>query len=182
MRDLKGKFIEGHKPYDTKGKRPSFHGNSTSFKKGLSPWNTGVSMSEEAKEKLRKAKLGKTPWNKGKPMTEEQRKKLSDAHKGKKRPHCSGPRSPLWRGGITPINRAIRMSLEYRLWRTAVFERDNHTCVWCGTRGGKLNADHIKRFSDFPELRFAIDNGRTLCVRCHKTTDTFGYRGKTKNV
>lgn len=68
----------------------------------------------------------------------------------------------------------IRKSKEYKLWRKAVFERDDYTCIWCGQRGGYLNADHIKPFALFPELRFAIDNGRTLCVDCHKKTGTWG--------
>ena len=80
------------------------------------------------------------------------------------------------KGGITPINMKIRSSREYKLWRKAVFERDNYTCRFCGGVGVKLNADHIKPFALFPELRFAIDNGRTLCEDCHRKTDTWGGR------
>lgn len=89
-----------------------------------------------------------------------------------------GEKSFNWKGGKTPKDKNIRNSLEYNLWRKAVYERDNYTCVWCGKRGVKLNADHIKPFSLYPELRFAIDNGRTLCVKCHKTTDTYGSKSK----
>lgn len=75
------------------------------------------------------------------------------------------------------------MSARYRTWRKAVFERDDYTCQGegCGSRGGELNADHIKPFSTHPELRFKVSNGRTLCVPCHKKTPTYGRNALRQN-
>lgn len=42
------------------------------------------------------------------------------------------------------------------------------------------NADHIKSFKDHPELRTDLQNGRTLCVDCHRKTDTYGRPGRKK--
>lgn len=96
-----------------------------------------------------------------------------------------GERAPAWRGGKTTLNQIVRCSTRMQNWRKSVFERDNFTCQDCGARSMqglgrtvKLNADHIKPFSLFPELRFELLNGRTLCVDCHKKTDT--YAGKIK--
>lgn len=73
------------------------------------------------------------------------------------------------------LDRLARYSPESKFWRKAVFERDNYTCVECGLRSGNgksviLNADHIKPFAFFPQSRFDINNGRTLCIDCHNKT------------
>lgn len=95
----------------------------------------------------------------------------------------NGEKSHLWKGGKTTRVMIIRTSYQYKFWRTAVFERDDYTCQHCGQRGGKLNADHIKPFSQFPELVFDVNNGRTLCLDCHRKTPTWGrgfIKSKTK--
>lgn len=111
------------------------------------------------------------------------REKLSLQRRGKPNIHFRGSLNPNWKGGITPLNAVLRTSLEYKNWRRSVFERDNFTCQECGVRSGNgkkviLNADHIKPFAYFPEVRFNIDNGRTLCSFCHKKTDTFAFRAR----
>ena len=91
----------------------------------------------------------------------------------------SGPLSATWKGGLTPFYLKDRRGPKYKEWRKTVFERDAYTCQMCGQIGGKLQADHISPFAFYPELRFEITNGRTLCVECHKTTPT--YLAKAKN-
>lgn len=82
-------------------------------------------------------------------------------------PKYRGKSHHSWKGGPSTKSEKIRKSVEYKLWRKAVFERDDYTCQICEIRGCELNADHIKPFSLYPELRLAIDNGRTLCKPCH---------------
>jgi hypothetical protein len=92
-------------------------------------------------------------------------------------PPC-GIHSPMYKGGVTLENEKIRKSARYRNWRTKIFKRDDYTCQECGQRGRRLNADHIKPFALFPELRFKLSNGRTLCEECHRQTDTYGVNTK----
>lgn len=82
----------------------------------------------------------------------------------------------LWRGGVSTENMLIRRSYEYKQWRTSVFKRDGYKCTICGSTKDRLNADHIKPFSTHKDLRFSIGNGRTLCIPCHRKTDTYGTK------
>lgn len=57
-------------------------------------------------------------------------------------------------------------------WVNAVLSRDKATCTQCGATNIELHAHHIKSYKDFPELRFDIDNGITLCHKCHWSLHT----------
>lgn len=59
--------------------------------------------------------------------------------------------------------RAIKTLQE---WAAAVKQRDK-ACRKCG-RSEDLHAHHLMPKSTHPELRLDIENGVTLCYRCHK--------------
>ena len=150
--------------------------NSGSFKKGRKSvaWNKGM-------KGIKTNKKGGKPWNDGltkkDPRVKRYGENCSKTKKGKPNPKMMGEKNPMWKGGITEINKRIKNSLEYKLWRRAVFKRDNYACIWCGSKN-KIQADHIKPFADYPELRFAIDNGRALCRSCHLRTSNYGGKNK----
>lgn len=70
--------------------------------------------------------------------------------------------------GKSPIANKIRKSIEWKLWKDSVLSRDWYMCQKCNIIGTEIHSHHIKNFSQYPELRFAIDNWITLCKICHK--------------
>lgn len=121
---------------------------------------------EWAKEALRERNR-KNKWRKGIPLSQEHRAFLRKISYEQQRFH--GENSPQWKGGITPENRTLRRNSANKQWRQTVYERDNYTCQHCGDdKGGNLNAHHKMSWSDYPELRYVVDNGITLCEKCHE--------------
>ena len=140
------------------------------FEKGNTPWNKGL---KGWNEKYKNAgfqkehgfigggvpkgthlssktefKKGLVPWNKG----------LYGVMKA-------------WNKGLGKGSRDKRgKELEtgrHTKWRKEVFERDDYTCQKCEQKGVRLEADHIKMWALYPELRYDIENGQTLCRKCH---------------
>lgn len=97
----------------------------------------------------------------------------------------------LWRGGITKLSTQIRNSTEMKKWKKDILERDNFTCTLCGAYGVDFHVDHIVPLSFLlrniasmeealsSEKIWDLTNGRTLCIPCHKGTDTFAYKAIT---
>ena len=136
---------------------------------GTIPWNKDKPIqTNTGKSHFKK---GQPAWNKGMEMPEEIREKMRVPKPNAPR----GEKHARWRGGISSENTRIRNSAEHREWSRKVKERDDYSCVMCGKRGGYLISDHIKPFCFFPELRFEISNGRTLCKPCDKI---YGFKYK----
>lgn len=134
------------------------------------PWNKGLTK-ETDQRLISIAKAASRFWS-GRKHTEEHNRKISEAHK----------KIVNWnyKGGISPINKRIRKTIDYKLWREAVFYRDDWACQRCGTKGGKLHPHHIRNFSQYPSLRFEVDNGITLCELHHmEFHKTYGQTGNT---
>lgn len=95
----------------------------------------------------------------------------------------SGKNNYNYNGALTSKYRIQhRLMPEYSKWRTSVYIRDNYSCVICkDSRGGNLIAHHLYSYETHEELRLDINNGVTLCDKCHKGFHkSYGYRNNTK--
>lgn len=98
----------------------------------------GRKHTDETKEKIRQSKLGSKNAMYGKKTSDEVKRKisiscsrdnLSEDTRRRRSEALRGPKSHLWRGGITEKNMAIRKSVEYKIWRDSVFKRDGYACT-----------------------------------------------------
>ena len=56
----------------------------------------------------------------------------------------------------------------YKDWRYKVYKRDRFRCQMPGCKSKfKLQAHHIKKWSEASTLRYDVNNGLTLCRACH---------------
>jgi 5-methylcytosine-specific restriction endonuclease McrA len=166
------------------------------FIKGQIPWNKNIPFSDEVRKKISDSKKGK-PNN----STGKFKKGQVSPNKGKKLYWMTGENNNNWGkfGKNHPcykedkkhkFHKLIRETFKYRQWRSDVFTRDNFTCQKCLEKGCYLEAHHIKRFIDIIEEYniktldealnceelWNINNGITLCNKCHRNTDTWGRR------
>lgn len=105
----------------------------------------------------------------------------------------SGNNNWNWKGGITSLKKRIITLPEYIEWRNLVYKRDDYTCQECGsTKSNNFNCHHLIPFSyilkvyNIKNIKNALDckilwdinNGQTLCIPCHKKTDTYSIKVK----
>lgn len=81
----------------------------------------------------------------------------------------SGDKNPNWikdRSKLQKYSEAEknRRSYSYAFWRNQVRKRDNFCCkINNKDCNGKLEVHHILSYTEYPELRFDINNGISLC-------------------
>lgn len=124
----------------------------------------------EVLKKIKLFKKGEKSLRKGIPLKLQSKIKISITKQG--------ITIDKWEGFVTPLNRILRASSLFKIWREAVFLRDNFTCQnpdcsYCHNKMGViLHPHHIKPFALYPELRFDISNGITYCAEFHLNSKT----------
>lgn len=116
--------------------------------KGRTPWNKGT-----------RGIMGPSP-NKGKTWSLDYRIKASLAQTKEK----------IFSNFRKSETKRLRRSSKWKAWRREVFERDDYTCQFCCKHGIELEPHHIIPVSKNKKLIFVVDNGITLCKKCHNPT------------
>lgn len=173
MRDDKGQFLKDHEVPDEWKDAYSLANNGKSNPKNKYP------RTEKQLENLRTINIGRAPWNKDngkiKFICKVCKETVFDKPYRRKvfcSNECRDIYSHIMRGDNHwkykgKNNNLQRNWSEYREWHKAVLKRDDYTCQLCGIIGGKLQVHHIKSFADYPESRFVVSNGLTVCRKCH---------------
>lgn len=162
------------------------------YKRTKPAWNKGISLDKEIREKISRTLKGrkmpyvakankkrkgisrpghkevmKNLWSSGKMKgrtglknSEEMNKKIGDAIRGSKHYLWIADRSQLKKYEGSQEKRGNR----YKEWRKQVKERDGHKCKIDDHKcSGRLEVHHILSWTYFPEYRYEIKNGITLC-------------------
>lgn len=123
----------------------------------------GRKHTERTKEKMRLSSFrkGKPAWNKNKKMSQlfiEKQKNLT----GEKRYNYIKDKNRLKKSDRKDLSSA------YMNWARSVKNRDNWKCKINNNEcEGRLESHHILSWKDYPELRYNLNNGITLCVKHH---------------
>lgn len=133
-------------------------------------FQNGHIFSKKTLLKMSLARKGVDTWNKGKTgiYSLETRKKMSLAKLG-----IVGELHPRWVENREKLQKygdsnKDRRSSAYNFWRQQVWLRDNLKCKIANLDcKGRIEAHHILSYTDFPELRYQINNGITLCHAHH---------------
>ena len=160
--------IYNHKPLTKKWKE-----NISKAKKGKIPknisliagWNKGKHIQfNNSLEVWRKN--GHTSWNDGikgyktKPASEERKLKISITN--------SGENNYWWNPNREFLEENKHNDPVYKQWRKQVWLRDDFMCKISNFDcKGRIEAHHTLGWRSYPELRYKINNGITLCHAHH---------------
>ena len=100
--------------------------------------------------------------NKGRVISKITREKISESLVGRYR----GELSPVWIKDRSKIKKQDnrRDDSDYKIWRQSVYKRDNWKCkINDENCKGRIEAHHILAWKKYPELRYRVNNGITLC-------------------
>ena len=126
------------------------------FDKGM----TGRKHSEETKRKMSLQKMGSKNPMYGKPISEKQRAEFFKIYTAQNAKNWIVDRTKLKRNADKLKNK----DSAYSAWRKTVWLRDNFACkIGNPDCVGRIEAHHILRWAEYPELRYEVNNGITLC-------------------
>ena len=127
-------------------------------------------MNEEWKRKISEAK-------KGIPIPEERKARISATLKGRPNPRTSLSNKIRIENGYVPWNKGKLYATSrssglglYKIWRSLVLKKHENKCTKCGT-DKQLECHHIIPWKQDESKRFDVENGQTLCKRCHSSLE-----------